>query len=149
MNIIKKLENYNRKSGELKRLQARLKTLHLQLDNWDRLKAQTITDMPMYHDTENGDKIGDIVERREELEEQVKDIELSIAKLNEFIIDVDSRLDCLKDNHRFILEKLYKDCIKFNRLVSDYNNIFGIAEYKTVNHHRSIAIKEFIKLGDN
>lgn len=146
MNIINSLKKYNIKNGELKRLSAKLKVIDLKLENWDKLKASTISDTPIHHDTEHGDKVGEIVSKREELEEDRKRIELDIAELNSFLIEIDSRLDCLQDNYKFVIEKQYKDNVKFSRIVRMYNEKFGIAEYKTVCSIKTNAINELLKL---
>jgi hypothetical protein len=146
LNNINALKQYNSKAGELKRLNARLKVIDIKLENWDKLKAATVSDMPMYHDNVTGDKVGEIVASREDLQEERQILELKVAELDCFIINVDTRLNCLKDNFRFILELSYKNFKPLRTVVEEYNKIIGIAEYDTVKKYKQQAIKEFLKI---
>lgn len=146
MNIINALKKYNVKNGELKRLNSKYKEINLKLDNWDRLKASTITDMPTHHDTDNRDKVGNIVISREQLEEDRMLLELKIAELDSLLLEVDSRLDCLKAEYKYILCKVYKDNLRISHFIKEYNDKFGIAEYETIKNYKNYAIKELLKL---
>jgi len=110
MSNIDLLSQYNNKQRELKRVTSRLNEIRIRLKNdWDKVKAATITDMPTHHDTEHGDKVGDIVASREELEEEEVFLEIQQSELNSYVINIDSMLDCLEFTHRYLLTKIYKD----------------------------------------
>lgn len=147
---IEDLKRYNSKLGELKRLQARMKLIDLKLENWDKLKAATISDMPIHHDTEHGDKIGDIVASREDLNAEKERIELEIAELNCFIIDVDSRLDQLEYAHSYLLTNMFKLGLIGKRsrpvLHEKYIKDIGIIERQGLSNVIGEAIREFNKL---
>jgi len=145
MSNVNQLKQYMTKKGEYDRLQARLKVINIELENWDKVKAATITDMPTYHDTEHGDKVGEIVGNRESKELERDRIEYELAKLSEFMIEVDSKLDCLKDNHKFILVRTYKDGYSFKRILKEYNTIFELVVEKTLRHIKTKAHKEYLK----
>jgi hypothetical protein len=157
LNNINALKQYNSKAGELKRLNARLKVIDIKLDNWDKLKAATVSDMPMYHDTENGDKVGKIVASREDLQEERQRVELEIAELNCFIIDIDTRLDCLGFEHRWLLDKKYRQGIfytyaenrqnkNFYELLKLYNKEINIIQGKALGKAIREAEKAYIDL---
>jgi len=146
MSNVNQLKQYMTKKGEYDRLQARLKVINIELENWDKVKAATITDMPTYHDTEHGDKVGEIVGNRETKELERDRIEYELAKLSEYIIEVDSKLDCLQDNYRFILEQTYKHNKRFQRILKEYNEIFSLVVYDTLVKIKTKAHREFNKL---
>lgn len=107
MNNIDYLKQYNSKSRELKKVSNRIKEIDIRLNNWDKLKAATITDMPTHHDTEHGDKVGDIVAGREELEQERLLLEVQQADLVSYIINVDTLLECLEYRYKYLLSKIY------------------------------------------
>lgn len=150
MNNVNALKQYMTKAGDLKRLQHRLKVIDLKLDNWDKVKAATITDMPAHHDTEHGDKIGDIVASREELYNERDRIELEVAELNSFIIDIDCKLDLMDYALRWILEKIYKQGYWGNRSKEALHELYvkeiGIMEKNTFRRTVWIARNEFNKI---
>lgn len=120
--------------------------IDIKLENWDKLKAATISDMPTYHDTEHGDKIGEIVASREELEEDRKRIELDIAELNEWVIDIDSKLQLMKYIDRWLLTKKYIDNMPIKVITNIYNKKIGISERQTVYNRINCAEKLFNEL---
>jgi hypothetical protein len=146
MTNVNQLKQYMTKKGEYDRLQARLKVINIELGNWDKVKAASITDMPTHHDTENGDKVGDIVGDRETKELERDRIEYELAKLSEYIIEVDCKLDCLQDNYRFILEQTYKHNKRFQRILKEYNDIFSLVVYDTLVKIKTKAHRELNKL---
>ena len=109
MSNINDLKQYNNKKREYKQLEARLKVINIELDNWDKVQASSVTDMPIHHDTDHGDKIGDLVVSREEKYMECDRLEYELAILSEFIINVDSLLECLEYPYRYLLEKIYKE----------------------------------------
>jgi len=146
MTNVNQLKQYMTKKGEYDRLQARLKVINIELENWDKVKAATITDMPTYRDdSENNSIVERSATSREEKELERDRIEYELAKLSEFMIDVDSKLDCLKDNHKFILIRTYKDGYSFKRILKEYNTIFELVVEKTLRHIKTKAHKEYLK----
>jgi len=156
MTNVNQLKQYMTKKGEYDRLQARLKVINIELENWDKVKAATITDMPTYHDTEHGDKVGEIVGNRESKELERDRIEYELAKLSEILITVDSKLDMLGYEHRWILDKKYRCGYFYNytnnrqnknfyALLKLYNKEIGIVEGKAL----GVAIREAEKAYEN
>lgn len=145
MNNINLLKQYSIKNSEFKSSIARLNEINTKLENWDKLKASTISDMPSnFIDTK--DKVGLIVSSREELQEEKVVLEIRISELNTFIVNVDSKLDCLQDNHKFILEETYKKFKRFKRIWKEYNNIFDVVEEITLRKIKTQAHREFLKI---
>lgn len=142
MNIINALKKYNVKAGELKRLTARIRTIDLKLDNWDKLKASSISDMPIHHDNVNGDKIGDIVVSREQLQIERLAAELRIAELNSFIIDIDSRIDCLDDQHRYVIDKHYRQNTRLCKVHEKYKEDMEELSYRRIQEIKAEAEKQ-------
>lgn len=134
MNLINALKQYNSKNGELKRLKARLEVIDLRLENWDNLKASSVTDMPIYHDTENGDKIGAMICKREDLQEDRNRIELEIAELNEFVVSVQTKLDCLNYLDAWLLKRKYIEKKSNFIIYKEYNEEINVKEAQSINN---------------
>ena len=109
MSNLNDLKQYNSKLGRLKRCESKLREHKLKLENYDKLKAATLSDMPTHRDDS---ECNSIVERslmsRQDLEKEVLMLELEIAELNSFIVNVDSLLDCVDYRSKWILEAIYK-----------------------------------------
>ena len=147
MSNVNQLKQYMTKKGEYDRLTARLKVINIELENWDKVKAASITDMPTYRDdSENNSIVERSATSREEKELERDRIEYELAKLSEYIIEVDSKLDCLQDNYRFILEQTYKHNKRFQRILKEYNEIFSLVVYDTLVKIKTKAHREFNKL---
>lgn len=107
---INQLKQYMSKKGEYDRLAARLKVVNIELENWDKIKAGTVTEMPIYRDkSENNSIVERSVTERYEKRLEVDRIEHDLAKLSEEIIQVDSALDCLEYCYKYLLESIYKN----------------------------------------
>ena len=157
MSNVNQLKQYMTKKGEYDRLQARLKVINIELENWDKVKAATITDMPTYRDdSENNSIVERSATSREEKELERDRIEYELAKLSEILITVDSKLDMLGYEHRWILDKKYRCGYFYNytenrqnknfyALLKLYNKEIGIVEGKAL----GVAIREAEKAYEN
>lgn len=106
---INQLKQYMSKKGEYERLAARLKVVNIELENWDKIKAATITDMPTHRDkSENNSIVERSATTREEKLQEVDRIEYELCKLSEVLIQVDSALDCLEYSYKYLLDSIYK-----------------------------------------
>ena len=147
MNIQSYLQNYNENLSKIEINNAKLKTLKLLLENWDgsceALKGQILEDMPRA-DGDGTSKTEKALIKKEELEEKILKMELTMSYHQESIQLIDSRLRLLDDDEKFVIDSIFMQNINnYERITEHYKREFGVwRSPRTINRIKRKAIEK-------